>query len=240
MTPPEKRHAEATGLIDVVAIVSETDSQAGRIARGVGLPCVFFRDSQTFLAQPPALTPTAVFISVLANDDATLTELGILRSRHPDALLIVVLASQIPTLKMEIETLIDDVLIEPFDPIEVGIRLRMRQRDLGGRRTVESLQVGDITLTAAKRSVRGPLGERILPQLDYDLLAMLASASGAAVSRQDLHQRLWGNTRVTGNALEARVCMARKALADVTANVQILTIYKTGYRLLCARERPPP
>ncbi|MEQ9266570.1 MAG: winged helix-turn-helix domain-containing protein [Balneolaceae bacterium] len=66
-----------------------------------------------------------------------------------------------------------------------------------------------------------------------EILLLLASNEGKVVSKQELHDEIWGDIYVTDNALTRAVSRLRKAFDDDPLQPQYIdTISKTGYRII--------
>jgi DNA-binding winged helix-turn-helix (wHTH) protein len=94
-------------------------------------------------------------------------------------------------------------------------------------------------------------GERALPLGDraFQVLRVLASAKGAAVSKDELLDQVWAGVTVEENNLQVQISTLRKALdPEGTGDSWIVTVPGRGYRLLGVEDtlhpqspaNPPP
>lgn len=97
----------------------------------------------------------------------------------------------------------------------------------------DSFRIGEWTVHPTLHQVsRNGRAVRLEPKVSL-LLLTLAKAGGNAVSRDDLHRRVWHDTFVTDKALTSGVAKLRRALDDsASAPRYIGTVAKGGYRLL--------
>jgi DNA-binding response OmpR family regulator len=127
----------------------------------------------------------------------------------------------------------DDYVVKPVDLHELAARLRALVRRSHGQ-PQELLQVQDIELDPAARSVRK--AGKLLPlnTREFDLLHALMLNAGRVLSREQLEQHLysWGR-EVESNAVEVHVHHLRCKLGSEV----IHTVRGVGYTLL--REAPP-
>jgi DNA-binding response OmpR family regulator len=126
----------------------------------------------------------------------------------------------------------DDYVVKPVDLHELAARLRALVRRSHGQ-PQELLQVQDIELDPAARSVRK--AGKLLPlnTREFDLLHALMLNAGRVLSREQLEQHLysWGR-EVESNAVEVHVHHLRRKLGSEV----IHTVRGVGYTLL--REAP--
>jgi DNA-binding response OmpR family regulator len=106
----------------------------------------------------------------------------------------------------------DDYVVKPIDLDELAARLRALVRRSHGQ-PQDHLQVGDLVLDPAARSVtlkgtRVPLSTR-----EFDLLHALMLNAGRVMSRDQLEQRLysWGE-EIDSNAIEVHIHHLRRKL----------------------------
>ena len=93
---------------------------------------------------------------------------------------------------------------DPLARIEVVVRRR---------RSLEAIQLGDLTLDLSARRVQR--GERVidLSPREFDVLMALARAHGRVLSRAELLERVWGITFEPGtNVVEVHVARLRSKL----------------------------
>jgi OmpR family response regulator RpaB len=95
----------------------------------------------------------------------------------------------------------DDYIVKPFSPKELGARIRCVLRRattqtgssaLGGVSAGRPVQVGELRIDLNRRQVfRGD--ERIrLTGMEFNMLELLMSRSGQAISRMDMLEEVWG------------------------------------------------
>jgi two-component system, OmpR family, KDP operon response regulator KdpE len=127
----------------------------------------------------------------------------------------------------------DDYITKPFSSDELLARLRAvlrRSAEAGGS---PQLQVGDLEIDVADRSVsRG--GETVhLTPIEFDLLRVLAQHHGRLVTHRQLLQEVWGPAyREETHYLRVHVAHIRAKLeADPARPRHLITEPGVGYRL---------
>jgi Tol biopolymer transport system component/DNA-binding winged helix-turn-helix (wHTH) protein len=91
------------------------------------------------------------------------------------------------------------------------------------------------TIHPALNRLEGPTGSHQLEPRVMRLLLCLVAAGGQPVSRDDLLERVWGETFVAEGSLTLAISALRKILGDSPGEPRFIeTIRKVGYRLLPA------
>lgn len=104
--------------------------------------------------------------------------------------------------------------------------------DLAGR---PDFQLGDLVLSPALRTIRGPHGEAPLEPKVMQVLLALADADGRVQTRDALLQRCWNGLFVGEDSLTRAIGEIRRSFRHVGSTaVTLETIPKTGYRLVIA------
>ena len=133
------------------------------------------------------------------------------------------LASKIQGLKGGAE----DYIVKPFEMLEVMVRL---EKVLERNGTVqEQIQIGDVIIDTASRTVTKMGMEIYLKPMEYNCLMVFAKNPNKALTRNQILQELWneefcGETRT----VDAHVGRIRKKLGWQD---KIKTIPRIGYRL---------
>ena len=127
----------------------------------------------------------------------------------------------------------DDYIVKPVDLHELAARLRALVRRAHGQ-PQECLQVQDLVLDPAARSVQRAGRAVALATREFELLQLLMLSAGRVLSRELLEQQLyaWG-TEVESNAIEVHIHHLRKKLGPGL----IQTVRGVGY--LLSREPLP-
>ncbi|MCA0375961.1 MAG: response regulator transcription factor [Gemmatimonadetes bacterium] len=132
----------------------------------------------------------------------------------------------------------DDYVTKPFGLMEFLARVQALMRR--GRATpppsvtIDSVQFGDVVLDARTRTVtRSGVPVPLRPR-EYDLLVALARRDGAVASRDELLREVWGyDDSVVSRTVDTHMAELRRKLEADGAHPQwLLTVRKTGYRLV--------
>jgi len=130
----------------------------------------------------------------------------------------------------------DDYVTKPFGLLELLARVEamLRRRRLGAESERRSLErFGDVEVDRAARVVTRS-GEVVpLAPKELDLLLALLDAEGAALSRANLMEEVWGyRADVLSRTVDTHVAELRRKLETDPAHPRhVLTVRKVGYRL---------
>ncbi|NOT09965.1 MAG: response regulator transcription factor [Gemmatimonadales bacterium] len=132
----------------------------------------------------------------------------------------------------------DDYMVKPFGLLELIARtealLRRAERTPTTPTDPPRYLFGSIEVMPAARLVRRSGIAVPLRPREYDLLLALLRAEGAVVSRKELLSRVWGyDPAVVTRTVDTHVATLRARLEeDADRPRHILTVWKTGYRLV--------
>ena len=113
----------------------------------------------------------------------------------------------------------DDYLDKPYDPAELGARLRALARRINGRRAPASVAIwSDLEVRTVNRTATWR-GERIdLRPQSFDVLRELVAAGGEYVSRESLWRRVWDsykNLAPQDTIINTALSRLRRSLASL-------------------------
>jgi DNA-binding response OmpR family regulator len=122
----------------------------------------------------------------------------------------------------------DDYLPKPFEWKELVARIRALARRAGRARPA-ILRVGDLELDPARRTVTRAGEELDLTPKEFGVLEALMSADGAAVSAEELLQRVWDeHADPFTNTVRMTVMTLRRKLGEPAV---LETVMGAGYRI---------
>lgn len=134
----------------------------------------------------------------------------------------------------------DDYLPKPFalDELLARVRVLLRRAE-GGRSSTPSTatasadgraSVGPVTIEAAARRVTVDGVEVELTKLEYDLLELLVDHQDQVMTRELIHERVWGyDADYASNTLEVLVSSLRRKLEAGGAERIVHTVRGVGY-----------
>ena len=128
----------------------------------------------------------------------------------------------------------DDYLPKPFNPRELLARLRaiLRRRTPGSRAGPgETLRFGRLVIDRAARRVLVDGEERPLTGHQFDLLCALAESAGRVLSREQLMDRVRGESlEAFDRSIDVHISRIRAAIEDDPKNPRrIVTLRGAGY-----------
>jgi DNA-binding winged helix-turn-helix (wHTH) protein len=92
------------------------------------------------------------------------------------------------------------------------------------------VQFGDFTLDTESRQLRHGADERHLSPKGFDLLRLLIDNRPRALSKEELHTRLWPSTFVSDATLSSLVAEVREALGEKAKDgLLVRTVHRFGY-----------
>jgi DNA-binding response OmpR family regulator len=125
----------------------------------------------------------------------------------------------------------DDYLQKPFANEVLAARVRAAIRR-GGARSMEKVQVGDLSLHRVQHEVHCHGTPVTLTARQYALLEFLAMRAGETVTRPILLEHVWHLQFDPGsNVVDVHVAQLRKRLREAGSTVDIRTVRGEGYSL---------
>lgn len=131
----------------------------------------------------------------------------------------------------------DDYVVKPFSPMELVSRVRAVLRRTHGNPTDDGsdekpLKFDDLTINPTTRLVETAKEEIMLTAKEFDLLWLLASHPRQVFNRDQLLDRVWGQTEyIDPSTVTVHIRRLREKLeADSSNPVHIHTVWGVGYK----------
>ncbi len=214
-------------------IVEDEDAIAAPLAEGLRREGFDVERAATGQAALEAPEPDLVLLDLRLPDLDGLEVCRRLRERSRVPIIVVTARGEEVDRVVGLELGADDYVVKPFGLRELIARIRAVMRRLepraGGER---ALEVGGLVVDRRARRATLDSVELTLTPREFDLLALLASDSGAAVSRERIFREIWetqwfGSTKT----IDVHVAALRKKLGDPG---WIETVRGVGFRLRSA------
>ena len=162
-----------------------------------------------------------------------------IRERHQMPIVIISTRREIDDRVAGLDTGADDYIVKPFEPREVVARVRAhlrRARDMGGN-DLGLIHLGHVVVDPALRDALVDGKPAGLTQKEFELLHLLASRRGRAVSRESLIEELWGDEELASDKHVAVYVrrLRSKIERDPDDPEIIVTVRGFGYRAGNAR-----
>lgn len=130
----------------------------------------------------------------------------------------------------------DDYMTKPFSPLELVARVKSLFRrielDTAVSNDPKTIEILDITIHNATKSVMCRGRNINLTVMEYNLLLYLVQNKNKAVSREELLNRVWGfETKTETRATDDTVKRVRKKLEDAGSSLKIKTIWGYGFKI---------
>lgn len=220
-----------TATLDRIIVLDDDPMVEVLIGAATGKHTLNFSDMHKLMDQLPSLRPFAFFVDIyLGVRENGLDILPQLKQLWPRCPVIVMTADRNDNLiGQALAAGADDFIRKPLNPKELLARMQARLGELAKSARQEVLRVGDLTLDTAHRVLaNADQVQRFLSPTEMNLLACLYSAQGTVVRRDVMKRKCWGQAHVSDNALNRKLHEVRKVLQDISAQVNIKTVYGIG------------
>ena len=128
----------------------------------------------------------------------------------------------------------DDYLVKPFDMAELLARIEALLRRTATSATNDTYRFGDISVDFRKAEVARNGDPIELSAREFKLLKYFVEHRGAALSRDELLNEVWGyNAMPSTRTVDVHVAWLRQKLEDNARHPQfILTVHGLGYKFV--------
>ncbi|HEV7764651.1 MAG TPA: response regulator transcription factor [Thermoanaerobaculia bacterium] len=178
-----------------------------------------------------------VLLDILLPDGDGFTTCRRIRERHRMPIIFLSTKRQLEDRVTGLDTGADDYIVKPFEPLEMIARVRAhlrRAHQLNDKAGDRQIRVGRILIDSALQDALIDGASAGLTQKEFQLLHLLATRAGKAVSRDFLIEQLWGDDEL-GSDKNVAVYIRRirqKIERDPDAPEVLLTVRGFGYRVV--------
>lgn len=127
----------------------------------------------------------------------------------------------------------DDYILKPFDSELLIFKINAilkRTSHLPQPASTEEFKIGNYTLHANLRLLKGPKGEQQLSPKETELLQLLCQYKNSVLPRDLALKNIWGSTDYfNGRSMDVYITKIRKYLKD-DRSIEIINLHGKGYR----------
>jgi DNA-binding response OmpR family regulator len=177
-----------------------------------------------------------ILLDIVLPDGDGFTACRRIRERHRMPIVFLSTKRQLEDRVTGLETGADDYIVKPFEPLEMIARVRAqlrRAQELNRSGAEKVLRAGRLTVDSALQDAVIDGTAAGLTQKEFQLLHLLASRAGKAVSRDFLIEQLWAGDEL-GSDKNVAVYIRRirqKIERDPDDPEILLTVRGFGYRV---------
>ena len=220
-------------------LVVEDDPEIGRLLRRnlteLGHVVTIAADGATGLALALREQPQVVLLDLGLPDLAGLEVLAMLRGVSSVPVIVITAQDDDRTVVRALDAGADDYLTKPFglDQLVARIRAVLRRAEQG-RQAAAQVQIGELVIDPAARTVRLAGGPVELSRKEFDLLWALAARAGEVVTRRELLTEVWQLPYGGGDrTVDVHLSWLRRKLGETAARPRYLqTVRGVGIRLV--------
>jgi len=156
------------------------------------------------------------------------------RGQNKDIPIIILSANDVPhDMLYGLEIGADDYVTKPFDPLFLGAKIKALIRRDQQVRTAETLTSGDIRYYPGTMKLY--IGEEEIPlsTKEHALLRLFLENKERVFSKEQIYERIWGETIVDENAIMVYISRLRSKLETDPKNPShIITVWGVGYKFV--------
>lgn len=212
------------------------------IARAMGINSLPYSSTAMLLGRLERYEPMALFVDVhLGPDDCGLDAVPAFRKAWPFTPILVVTADDSDdAIGNALASGANDFIRKPVNRTELTARLKARLAEMAVLAGRDGTVCGPLTFSSRLRTVSAEGRTTHLSPSEALLLECLLQGKGMVVAKSEIKRRVWGDLKVTDNALDKKIFDVRVALRDLTDAVQISTTYRVGVSLTLVKAKSLP
>jgi DNA-binding response OmpR family regulator len=177
-----------------------------------------------------------ILLDIVLPDGDGLTACRRIRERHRMPIVILSTKRQLEDRVAGLETGADDYIVKPFEPLEMVARVRAqlrRSQELSGDGVSRVIRAGRLVVDDSVQDALIDGKPAGLTQKEFQLLHLLASRAGKAVSRDFLIEQLWASDELASDKNVAVYIrrIRQKIERDPDEPEILLTVRGFGYRI---------
>lgn len=190
------------------------------------------QDGETAMDYLDVYSYDVVLLDIMLPKMDGLTVLKKLRNRGVSTPVLLLTAKSSVAERVEgLDAGADDYLVKPFAYEELQARMRVLLRR-SNQKNSNLLEVGDLTMDTAARTVKRGGKDISLTSKEYMLLEYMMHNAGCVLTRAQLEQRAWNGSFEGGsNIVDVYIRYLRKKIDTGYEHKLIQTVHGVGYRL---------
>lgn len=175
--------------------------------------------------------PSLILLDIMLPDEDGISVLKKLRaeqdSRNLPIIMVTAKTTEIDKVK-GLDSGADDYITKPFGVMELISRVKALLRRTQPKEQEDSLILGGIVLSKAKRSCKVSGAAVDLTYKEFELLSLLLQNAGLVLTRDVLMEKIWGTDFIgESRTLDVHIKTLRKKLGE--AGQHIKTVRNVGY-----------
>jgi len=155
-----------------------------------------------------------------------------IREQYNIPVILLTAKSQIDDKELGFKAGTDDYLVKPFEPKELGFRIKTLLRLYHNQPSELVIQMGNTIINKKNYEVQIEDHTILLPLKEFDLLYFLMSNPTQVFSRDQLIEQIWGfDYEGDDRTVDVHIKRIRERFSRLTDDFQIKTVRGIGYLL---------
>ena len=204
------------------------------ITKMTGINSLPFTNPEKLVQKHTSYNPSAIFVDIhLGRDISGLDYIKTIREAWPYVPVIVMTSDTMSEFIGNALALgANDFVSKPFVKEELCGRMQARISEMASKIEGDEFAVSNVVYNKAYSQLKCGEKTAYISNLEAKLFEVLSHNHGMVLSKDTIKSKVWGELKVSENALDKKISNLRQSLKEIDASLKVNSLYGQGVVLV--------
>jgi len=204
------------------------------ITKMTGINSLPFTNPEKVIGKHASYNPVAIFVDIhLGRDVSGLDYIRSIREAWPYVPILVITSDSVSScIGNSLALGANDFVTKPFVKEELCGRLQARICEMHAKADLDECTISNVVFNKIHSQLKCDGKVTYISDLEAKLFKALSDNHGMVLSKDTLKSKIWGDLKVSENALDKKISNLRQSLKEIDASLKVDSLYGQGVVLV--------